>query len=155
MAAGGLPVRGEDSVKNTVLAALEMQEFIEARGQKLRAKGQPHFQMRVGIHTGPVVAGIVGVKKFQYDIWGDTVNTASRVESAGEVGKVNISQATYKLLAGPSTSSGSDEGSESRALSEVEGQLSTTSLFDFESRGKIEVKGKGEISMYFVTRNSL
>jgi adenylate cyclase len=79
----------------------------------------------VGIHTGPVVAGIVGVKKFAYDIWGDTVNTASRMESAGEVGKVNVSQATYELL-------------------KEDPQLS------FESRGKIEAKGKGEIEMFFV-----
>ena len=153
MAAGGLPVPGEDSVKNTVLAALEMQDFIKARSQQLMANSQPHFQMRVGIHTGPVVAGIVGIKKFQYDVWGDTVNTASRVESAGEVGKVNISQATYELLEGPSTSSGYDEGSKSRALSEAEEQLVMTSPFEFESRGKIEVKGKGEMEMYFVTRN--
>ena len=82
--------------------------------------------MRVGIHTGPVVAGIVGVKKFQYDIWGDTVNTASRMESSGEVGKVNISQVTYELLKGDPE-------------------------FVFESRGKIEAKGKGEIEMYFVS----
>ena len=83
--------------------------------------------MRVGIHTGPVVAGIVGVKKFQYDIWGDTVNTASRIESNGEAGKVNISQATYELL--------KDDND-----------------FAFESRGKIEAKGKGEMEMYFVVK---
>ena len=83
--------------------------------------------MRVGIHTGPVVAGIVGVKKFQYDIWGDTVNTASRMESSSEVGKVNISQATYELL--------KDDQD-----------------FAFESRGKIEAKGKGEMEMYFVSK---
>ena len=83
--------------------------------------------MRIGIHTGPVVAGIVGVKKFQYDIWGDTVNTANRMESKGEVGKVNISKETYELL--------KDDKN-----------------FAFESRGKIEVKGKGEIEMYFVER---
>ena len=139
MAAGGLPVPGEDSVKNTVLAALEMQEFIEARSQKLMAKGQPHFQMRVGIHTGPVVAGIVGVKKFQYDVWGDTVNTASRIESAGEVGKVNISQATYELLRDPEPVEGSEEGT-----------AADPTQFSFESRGKIEVKGKGEMEMWFV-----
>ena len=82
--------------------------------------------MRVGLHTGPVVAGIVGVKKFQYDIWGDTVNTASRLESSGKVGEVNISQATFELLKNDSD-------------------------FSFENRGKIEVKGKGEIEMYFVS----
>jgi class 3 adenylate cyclase len=87
----------------------------------------PAFEMRVGIHTGTVVAGIVGVKKFQYDIWGDTVNTASRMESSGEVGKVNISDVTFALVNG------------------------TTGL-SFEPRGKIAAKGKGELSMWFVRR---
>jgi len=125
MAAGGLPVPGTNSVKNTVLAALEMQDFIGQRKANMDAKGLPAFEMRVGIHTGPIVAGIVGVKKFQYDIWGDAVNTASRMESAGEVGRVNISQRTYELLR--------DEED-----------------FIFESRGKITAKGKGEMEMWFV-----
>ena len=128
MAAGGLPVPTDESVKNTVLAAIEMQAFISKRKTDMDASDKPAFEMRVGIHTGPVVAGIVGVKKFQYDIWGDTVNTASRVESNGEIAKVNISQDTYKLL--------KDDPD-----------------FSFESRGKIEAKGKGEIEMYFVTMN--
>ena len=85
--------------------------------------------MRLGIHTGPVVAGIVGVKKFQYDIWGNTVNTASRLESTGEIGKVNISQDTYALI-------------------------KDDPQFNFESRGKIQAKNKGEIEMYFVTKIS-
>jgi class 3 adenylate cyclase/Tfp pilus assembly protein PilF len=128
MAAGGLPVPTDDSVKNTVLAALEMQAFISDRKAKLDAEGKTGFEMRVGVHTGPIVAGIVGVKKFQYDIWGDTVNTASRMESSGEVGKVNISEATYELL-------------------------KDDYQFSFENRGKIEAKGKGEIGMYFVSKN--
>lgn len=125
MAAGGLPVLTDDSVKNTILAALDMQQFIEARKLRRTNEGLPAFEMRIGIHTGPVVAGIVGVKKFQYDVWGDTVNTASRMETNGEVGKVNCSEATFALV---------------RDLP----------LFSFESRGKIVAKGKGKVEMYFV-----
>lgn len=126
MAAGGLPVPTNDSIKNTVLAALDMQAFISQRKASMETENKPAFEMRAGIHTGPIVAGIVGVKKFQYDIWGDTVNTASRMESSGEVGKVNISETTYQLL-------------------------KDDPQFSFESRGKVAAKGKGEIEMYFVS----
>lgn len=127
MAAGGLPVHKKDSVKNTVLAALEMAAFIINRKAEREDTNQLPFEMRTGIHTGNVVAGIVGVKKFQYDVWGDTVNTASRMESNGKVGEVNVSYHTYKLLKNDPD-------------------------FAFESRGKIQAKGKGEIEMYFVKK---
>ena len=127
MAAGGIPIQTASSAKDTVLAAIEMQDFIIKRKTLLSESNLPYFEMRAGVNSGPVVAGIVGVKKFQYDIWGDTVNTASRMESNGEVGQVNISSSTYELL--------KDDGA-----------------FVFESRGKIQVKGKGEIEMYFVRR---
>jgi len=129
MAAGGLPIPSDDSVKNTVLAGLEMVEFMFKRKQGREPEGNICFEMRVGIHTGPVVAGIVGVKKFQYDVWGDTVNTASRMENSGEAGKVNISRSTWELIKEDPT-------------------------FKFQSRGKVKVKGKGDIEMWFVEKVS-
>lgn len=114
-------------LQGVVHAALDMQDFMLQRRADRAVFGLPAFDMRVGIHTGPVVAGIVGVKKFQYDIWGDTANTASRMESSGEVGRVNISVSTYR-------------------------EVMTTPGFTFTSRGKVSVKGKGELEMYFVER---
>ncbi|HRO39842.1 MAG TPA: adenylate/guanylate cyclase domain-containing protein [Flavobacteriales bacterium] len=154
MAAGGLPDPAKGSPADVVHAALEMQEFMEELAQKRTAQGLPVFRMRVGIHTGPVVAGIVGVKKFQYDIWGDTVNTASRMESSGEVGQVNISGATYALVkdtvVSPQLSVVSCQG----GTRTTDNQQLTTPAFNFTPRGRIQAKGKGEMEMYFVRRSS-
>jgi len=125
MAAGGIPVNTPDSTKRTVLAALEMAAYMQSRKAKRAPEGKVTFAMRAGIHTGPVVAGIVGVRKFQYDFWGDTVNLASRMERHSEAGKVNISCDTYDLI--------KDDPD-----------------FVFEPRGMISVKGKGHIEMHFV-----
>ena len=127
MAAGGLLLSTEESVKSTVLAGLDMQEYIQRRFEERKARGMHAFEMRVGIHTGPVVAGIIGVKKYQYDVWGDTVNTANRMETNGAPGRVNISELTFSFI-------------------------HKDPDFVFERRSKVSVKGKGEMQMYFVAR---
>ncbi len=119
MCAGGLPNANSTNPVEVVLAALEIQQYMKT----LQLKGNKVWDIRIGIHTGSVIAGVVGRKKLSYDIWGDTVNTASRMESSGESGKVNISGATYNLV---------------------------KDYFICEYRGRMPVKYKGEIDMYFV-----
>lgn len=130
MCAGGLPVANATNAEDTVQAALEIRGFMLERASFLRQQKETErraFEIRIGIHTGPLVAGIVGIKKFAYDIWGDTVNIASRMESSGEPGKVNISQSTYDLV---------------------------KHKFNCVHRGKVQAKNKGEIDMYFADFHS-
>src|SRR5262249_27460958 len=89
------------------------------------AANRPYWEIRIGINSGALVAGVVGREKFLYDVWGDTVNTASRLESSGVAGRINISGPTYKLV---------------------------KDFFDCEFRGMVPAKHKGEIEMYFVNR---
>jgi adenylate cyclase len=117
----GLPVPNERHGYDAVKAALEIKEFMEMRNNE---QGARTFNFRVGIHSGSVVAGIVGLKKFAYDIWGDAVNTAARMEQNSEPGRINISQTTYE---------------------QVKEQFSCI------CRGEIEAKGKGKLKMYYVS----
>ncbi len=122
MAAGGVPEVFADSTISTVKAALDIQRFMKDWSKELESSGERPWRARVGIHTGEVIAGVVGKDKFAYDIWGDTVNTASRLETAGEPGLVNVSGVTHDLV-------------KDRIHSEY--------------RGKIQIKEK-EVDMYYV-----
>lgn len=126
LAAGGL--NGDSNVCDVIHAALEVKKFIMSRNEDPSIPAKAKFDMRVGINTGPVVAGIVGIKKFQYDIWGDTVNTAQRMEAACGLNKINISDNTYELI-------------------------KDDPRYDFQCRGFVEVKGKGGMRMWYVEAN--
>lgn len=123
MCAGGIPVEDENHLTNIIRASLEIQQYIEVMNAKRLKEGRPAWDLRIGIHTGPLVAGVVGKKKYAYDIWGSTVNIAARMESNGEPGQVNISSATYELV---------------------------KNTFSCTYRGKVSAKNIGQIDMYFV-----
>jgi PAS domain S-box-containing protein len=125
MCAGGLPLSNKSNPVDAVLAGLEIQQYMNALNDSKVVHNQPVWELRLGIHSGPVVAGVVGKKRFAYDIWGDTVNIASRMEQSGHVGWVNISGVTYDYI---------------------------RDFFDCDYRGKIETKNLGKIDMYFVNR---
>ncbi|MBV6404907.1 MAG: hypothetical protein IT228_00350 [Flavobacteriales bacterium] len=125
MCAAGVPVADPHHAVKCVLAALEVRDLMDEWRRQREAKGKAPWSLRIGVHSGPVVAGVVGRRKFAYDIWGDTVNTASRMESSGEPGEVNISGSTYLLV---------------------------KDRFECVHRGRVEAKNKGAIDMYFVRR---
>ncbi len=123
MCAGGIPEKNRTNPVEVILAALEMQSYMKRLKGSTDVAGLKYWDIRIGIHTGTVIAGVVGHKKLSYDIWGDTVNTASRMESSGEAGKINISGTTFEFV---------------------------REFFECEYRGKMPVKYKGELEMYFV-----
>jgi len=123
MCAGGIPVENTSNPIDAVMAGLDIQAYMERIKAERQAKGQDYWELRVGINTGKIIAGVVGKNKFAYDIWGDAVNVASRMESSGAPGKVNISGSTYELV---------------------------KNHFTCEYRGKVKAKNKGEVDMYFV-----
>ena len=121
LAVAGLPVANPEQTENAVKAAMEIRDYIRNRRKQV---GEKTFHVRIGLHTGSVIAGIVGIKKFAYDIWGDTVNMAARMEQHGESGKINVSETTYELI---------------------------KDKFSCTYRGEIHAKNKGAVKMYFVS----
>lgn len=127
MCAAGLPVARATQTHDAVAAALEIRDFMLQEQFERAAKGKLFFEIRIGLNTGPVVAGIVGTKKFAYDIWGSTVNIASRMEHSCDPGKINVSGNTFEKI---------------------------KQQFDCTHRGKIQAKNSGQIDMYYVERKS-
>lgn len=125
MTAGGVPLRDKENPVNSVLAALEIQTHMKIMQRKMKDKGEKYWELRIGLHTGDVIAGVIGTKRIAYDIWGNTVNVAQRMETSSVPGRVNISGKTYNYI---------------------------KPYFDCTYRGKIAAKNKGEIDMYFVDR---
>ena len=123
MCVGGLPTEDPTHPQRVIQAAMEFQEFLDNWKEQRIQFQEPVFEARIGIHTGPIIAGVVGVKKFAYDIWGDTVNVAARMEETSEAGRINVSQSTYELV---------------------------KDNFKWNFRGAVEMKNRGSMNMYFL-----
>ena len=128
MAACGVPVANPYHALNVIYAAMRMRDFCDEEAKKRSASGQPFFEIRIGVNSGSLVAGIVGESKFAYDIWGDTVNMAARMEQSGVPGKINVTEDTYVLI---------------------------RDKFECVHRGKLSVKHKDDVEMYFVERERI
>lgn len=123
LCASGIPKENPDHAVNMINAAFEFLDFVKKTSAEKQKTTGAHLEMRIGIHSGPLVAGVVGSRKFAYDIWGDTVNIAARMEQSGEPGNINVSETVYQLV---------------------------KHLYQFEFRGEVEAKNKGKMKMYFV-----
>jgi len=123
MCAGGIPTENETHPLDVLKAGMEMQKYMDQKNTERVKNGKVPWGLRIGVHTGPIVAGVVGKKKYAYDIWGSTVNISSRMESNGEAGKLNVSSATFQLI---------------------------KDYYSCEYRGKIHAKNIGDVDMYFV-----
>jgi adenylate cyclase len=123
MCCGGIPQTNHTHPLDVIMAALQIQKFMAFRKIKKSKQNLPYWDIRIGIHSGSLLSGVIGKKKFVYDVWGDTVNLASRMESSGVAGQINISQATFDLV---------------------------KDSFEVEHRGKILAKNMGEVDMYLI-----
>lgn len=123
MAVGGIPNENESNAIDSVLCGLGFQAYMAEQKEIHSIQGREFWEIRLGIHIGPLVAGVVGTDKFAYDVWGDTVNTASRLESSGVVGEVNISRDVYEEV---------------------------KKVFECEPRGFVSIKNKADIEMFLV-----
>ena len=125
VAAGGVPTANTTHPLDAALLAMAIRECVTEAAREWEGTGMPTFAIRIGLHTGPLVAGVIGEQRFTYDLWGDTVNTASRMESGGEAGRINISAATHQLV---------------------------EPFFECTPRGSIAVKNRTAVEMYFLER---
>ncbi len=128
MCVAGIPDTNVNHTSNMILAAFEFRDFVNKEAAMKQNLNQPFLRMRIGIHSGPLIAGVVGSRKFSYDVWGDTVNIAARMEQSGEPDGINVSESVYE---------------------------SVKNEFDFVYRGEIEAKNKGRLKMYFVTKEKI
>ena len=122
MACAGIDTESDNPARDAIQAAIEIRDFMEDYKKECIHNGKLPLEVRIGLHSGPIVSGVVGIKKYSFDIWGDAVNIAAHMENAGLVGKINVSKTTYEK---------------------------TKNLFDWEHRGQKKIKSNEMLDMYF------